>query len=213
VTITSCPQCQNKVEKGAKYCTNCGKGLSGNHLNPSNRPTVPLMSEKVLGIIPVYRSTWTTVQNVVLYFTLDKTIVTHPLASARTHSSEAALFGVAGILIDAAARAAVRAIRNKKEERKIEKPLEISVEEILKVNKNNYMIPNSDVTRVELKIATRHLRKGFAHVSLNFKTNKKYGKTEWHVQKNDKDGISRAREIENLLRSIFGDRLSVIMRS
>ncbi len=148
---------------------------------------------------------WSGAYNEVLLFTPNNTIVVRE--KGKMPSDVAALFGVVGIF----AEAAVAAIRSRKEKGEREKPTEISVEDILKADKNNYVIPNSDVTEVELKIPIEHLRKGHGLSFLRILTNKKCARaTRWYGKKYGKEGEARARECEKLLRSVFGDKLSVV---
>ena len=105
--------------------------------------------------------------------------------------------GVIGIALDV-----LEAKKKKNRERHEAKEYrELSLEEVLKANKNNYAIPNSDITEVVLK-------KLWRGVQIQIKTSKKYGKTLWGV-----DVVGSWKDVgekyENMLRPIFGDRLSV----
>jgi hypothetical protein len=95
--------------------------------------------------------------------------------------------GVVGVILDA------------REAKKKEEHRELSLEDILKADKNNYAISNSDITEVELKKLWRG-----THIQI--KTSKKYGKTKWDVEGSWKDV---GEKYDNMLRPIFGDRLSV----
>ena len=87
----------------------------------------------------------------------------------------------------------------KKAKKKAEEYRESSMEDVLKADKNNYAIPDSDITKVELKKYVRGTK-------LNIKTSKKYGKTKWYAGGAWKDV---GEKYENMLRPIFGDKLSV----
>ena len=163
------------------------------------------MDEEFLGVIPVFRGGLTSVYEL-LYFTPDGMIV------ARTRSSQGvptgALFGAVGILTEVAIRGII-------ESKKKKEPQELSVEQILKAHKRNYMIPNSDITRVELKI--RGILRNI--VGIKVVTSKKYGKTDWQVLGTWKIDVGKDKvkwkdacieKCENMLRPIFGDRLSVV---
>lgn len=105
--------------------------------------------------------------------------------------------GVIGIALDV-----LEAKKKKNRERHEAKEYrELSLEEVLKANKNNYAIPNSDITEVVLK-------KLWRGAQIEIKTSKKYGKTLWGV-----DVVGSWKDVgekyENMLRPIFGDRLVV----
>ena len=99
-----------------------------------------------------------------------------------------AVGGVVGAVLDA-----------RKAKKKDEEQRELSLEDILKADKNNFAIPNSDITEVELK---RYVR----GTKIEIETSKKYGKTKWYADGAWKDVGEKH---ENMLRPIFGDRLSV----
>jgi hypothetical protein len=145
------------------------------------------MSEEVLGIIGVFRPAFARQISETLYFTLDRTVV------ARTSSGKGGmLFGAVGAGIEAG-------LQHREAKKKGELYSKLSFEDILKADKNNYAIPNSEITEVELKKYGRGTK-------LNIKTSKKYGKTKWYVGGAWKDV---GEKYENMLRPIFKDRLIV----
>jgi len=145
------------------------------------------MSEKVLGTIGVFRPAFMKQIAEILFFAPDRTIV-----ARKGSGGIGMMFGAVG----AAAEAVITARKEKKKEKELR---EFSLEDILNADKNNYAIPNSDITEVELKKYVRGAK-------LNIKTSKKYGKAKWYVEGAWKDV---GEKYENMLRPIFGDKLSV----
>ena len=147
------------------------------------------MSEEVLGSIKVGRLTHMGYGSVneTVYFSPDRTVV------ARTSGAKGGvLFGAIGGAIEGA-RQQTEAQKKKEEYSKL--PLE----DILKADKNNYAVPNSEIIAVELK-------KDWRVISLNIKTSKKYGETKWHIAELWKDA---GEKYQNMLRPIFKDKLIV----
>lgn len=145
------------------------------------------MNEKVSRTISVFRPAFMRQISEILFFTSARTIV------ARAGSGGIGMmFGAVG----ATAEAVITARKVKKIEKEHHK---FSVEDILKADKNNYGIPNSEIEKVELKKFGRGAK-------LHIKTRKKYGKTKWYARGAWKDV---GEKYENMLRPIFGDRLSV----
>jgi len=150
------------------------------------------MSEEVLGVIKVFRPAFMRQIHENLYFTLDRTVV------ARTSGGKGRmLFGAVGGAIEGA-------IQYQEAKKKGEQYSQLSLEDILKADKNNYAISNSEITEVELK----KFGKG---TKLNIKTSTKhgramYGETKWYVEGAWKD---IGEKHENMLRPIFKDRLIV----
>jgi hypothetical protein len=148
------------------------------------------MSEEVLFAMKVYRAAfgWGQIfENV--YFTIDRTVV------ARTSSKKVGLlFGLIGAGIDGA-------LQQREDKKKGELYRKSSLDDIIKDNWNNYAIPNSEITAVELK-------KYFRNIKFNIKTSKKYSykETKWFTG----DTWQEAGEVyEHMLRPIFKDRLIV----
>ena len=146
-----------------------------------------MSEEEVLNVINVNRPNYWGRIFETLYFTADRTIV------ARTSSQKVGmLFGVVGAGIDTA-------LQQHEDERKRAQYRKSSLDDIVKANKNNYVIPNSDVTAVELS-------KYYRNTKLVIRTAKNYGKTEWYLGEQWKDvGETNAK----LLRPIFKDKLIV----
>lgn len=76
-----------------------------------------------------------------------------------------------------------------------------TLEELLKTNKHNFAIRNSEITEIRLK-------KGWIESKLEIITIKK--KYKWGIEglNNQKEGL-KLEDFENILRPIFGDKLSV----
>ena len=138
------------------------------------------MSERVHSIISVFRYSWFVFSAVLedLCFTADGVIVARIFRT----SGKYAMLGWDNI--------------RKKEE----KLAELSIEELLKANKNNFVIPNSKIKKVELKKYLRLAR-------INIMTNeKKYG---WFVRGIPSEKSSKIEDYERILRSVFPYKLSV----
>jgi len=147
------------------------------------------MSEKIFGIIEANRPAFMRTIRETLFFTSDKVIV------ARTSGSSGVMFGAIGAIYDSITTT-----------KKAEKMLELPLEDVLKAHKDNYAIPNSEITRVELKSRMR----------LNIITSK--DKHKWYggglsrdlilPEKKEKK-VRYPEDYGNMLRPIFGDKLSV----
>ena len=154
------------------------------------------MSGKVLGIIPVRRPSFARTIGETLYFTSDRVIV------ARTYSS-----GLKGMIPGVGVAITLKDAR--KAEKKAEGILELP-EGILKAHKDNYAIPNSEITKVELKKYGKYGAK--IHITTSKKKHKWY-----HLQYGEtKEGKTiklefreYSSDLENILRQAFGDKLSV----
>jgi hypothetical protein len=148
------------------------------------------MSEEILFTMKVYRAAfgWGQVYEN-LYFTVDRTVV------AKTSSKKVGLlFGLIGAGIDGA-------LQQRAENKKQELYRKSSLDDIIKENWDNYEIPNSEITAVELK-------KYFRNIKFNIKPSKKYEhkKTKWFTG----DTWQEAGETyEHMLRPIFKDKLIV----
>jgi hypothetical protein len=147
------------------------------------------MNEEVLGSVKVSRITHMGYGSVreILYFTTDRMVV------ARISGGKGGvLFGAVG--------GAIEGVQQQKEaEKKGEQYNKLSLEDILKADKNNYAVPNSEIIEVELK-------KDWRAISLNIKTTKKYGETKWHIEGLWNDA---GEEYGNMLRPIFAEKLIV----
>jgi hypothetical protein len=148
------------------------------------------MSEKVLRTISVARLVWHRFGTFyeVLCFTADAVVV------ARTACYTAFPRG----FIYIRDYGALEYYGVKKNEEKI---IELSAEEILKIDKNNFVIPNSEIKKVELRIL------GFARAKINVTTNEK--KYEWFVRGIPSEKSAKIEDYERILRSFFLDKLSV----
>jgi len=139
------------------------------------------MSERVLGIISGLRLVWFGFRTIFeeLCFTPDKVIV------ARTGT----IYGRGG---------ALTAYQAKK---KAEELAESSAEEILKTNMSNFVIPTSEIKKVELRRFVRGVR-------ISVITNeKKYG---WFARGIPREKSAKIEDYERILRSVFSDKLSVL---
>jgi len=141
------------------------------------------MSEEVLGIIQVLKTGFRSA-NQILFVTPDRVIV------ARKSGASGGLFGVIGI--------AIQASKGKKREKEY---LELSPEDVLKADKKNFALPNSEIREVELKCGGGNL------VELKIITSEK--KHKWLVLPFEVKKEQRTEDCENILRPVFGDRLSV----
>jgi len=147
------------------------------------------MSEKVLGIIRVNRPAFARTITETLFFTPDRVIV------ARTSGGFGGmLFGVIGAGIEAA----ITARKGKKKEKEY---LELSLESVLKADKNNFAIPNSEVTKIELKSRRRF------HITTSKKKHEWYAGPILPEEKGKK--VRYPEDYEDILRPVFGDKLSV----
>jgi len=149
-----------------------------------------IMSEKVFGIIKVNRGN----TRETLFLTPDRVIV------ARTSGGFGGMFGGIGAVISE--------YKGKKKEKEY---LELSPESVLTADKKNFAIPKSEITKVELK------KRRFGK-ELNIATSKKkyewsdkiYEEHKWNVaglipEKKD----AKLEDYEDILRPIFGEKLSV----
>jgi len=171
------------------------------------------MSEKVLGVIWVMRlrardlGRWLME---VLVITSNRVFV---MKAGKSHR------GVAGWSYTSAFDVLMAGVFSLSEEyetrkklRKSEKLLETitDLEEFLKADKHNFAIPNSEITKVELK-------KGWTGVKLNITTNKK--KFKWYAKSLGLSSPSpsttapehgvKLEDFENILQRIFPDKMSV----
>jgi len=138
------------------------------------------VSERVLGIISVFRRFFgrgTVLEE--LYLTADMVIVARIGGGSLLIWPLATWFRV-----------------GKKEE----KLAELSVEELLKADKNNFAIYNSEIRKVELK-------KHGLEVEINIITNEK--KYEWHVRGSPRKKNAKIEDYEKILELVFPDKLSV----
>ena len=147
------------------------------------------MSEKVLGIIRVFRPAFARQIYEDLFLTPDRVIV------ARTSG------GIGGMLFGAVGGAIEGVISAYREKKKEKGYLELPLEDVLKADKNNFAIPKSEITKVELKKFGRGAK-------INIITSKK--KHKWYAAGliPEKKGV-KLEDYENILRPVFGDKLSV----
>jgi hypothetical protein len=153
----------------------------------------PAMSEEVLGVIRVFRPAFMRQIYETVYFAPDRTVV------ARTSG------GKGGMLFGAVGGAIEGALQYEEAKKKGERYSKLSLEDILKADKNSYAIPNSEIIEVELKKFGRGTK-------LNIKTSQKhgrsmYGEAKWYVSEGAWKDIGE--KYENMLRPIFKDRLIV----
>ncbi len=151
------------------------------------------MSEDVLGVIKVLRPALMRQILETVYFTPDRTVV------ARTSGGKGGiLFGAVGGVIEGF-------LMYEEAKKKGEQYSKLSLDDVLKADKNNYAILNSEITEVELKKFGRGTK-------LNIKTSVKhgssmYGETNWYVAEGGWKEVGE--KMENMLRPIFKDRLIV----
>ncbi len=147
-----------------------------------------LLSEEVLCVVPVIRPAFMRIINETLYFTPERTVV------ARTTGGKSGMLlgAVGGIL------------QYEEAKKKGEQYNQLALEEILKADKNNYAIPISEVTEIELKkfgkVAKINMKTTTAHGKAM------YGETKWQTLEAWKD---TGEKYENMLRTVFKDKLVV----
>ncbi len=146
------------------------------------------MSGEVLGVVPVIRPAFMRIINETLYFTPERTVV------ARTSG------GKSGMLLGAVGGV----LQYEEAKKKGERYNQLSLEDVLRADKNSYAIPTSEVTEVELK-------KYGKVAKINMKTSSQhgksmYGETKWQTLEPWKD---TGEKLENMLRTIFRDKLIV----
>jgi hypothetical protein len=146
------------------------------------------LSEEVVGVVPVIRSAFMRIITETLYFTAERTVV----AKTSGGKSSMLLGAVGGVL------------QYQEAKKKGEQYSQLSLEDILKADKSNYAIPTSEVTEVELKKYGKVAKINFKTTTQHGKT--LYGETKWQTLEPWKD---TGEKLENMLRSIFKDRLIV----
>lgn len=157
------------------------------------------MSEEVLGIIKVVRLGMlpsVIIEN--LIFTSDRVIVARLSTQSYTAWSPTDL----GLLFGSV-QAIGNIIQAAQAEKREKEHVKTYLESILKEDKRNYAIPNSEIEKVELK-------KSWGSYKLHITTRKK--KHEWSIYLKDLKNQAKAvilEDCENVLRSAFGDKLSV----
>ena len=161
------------------------------------------MSEKVLGYVGIGE---------ILFLTSDRVIVGKAQEAAveekmkktmkkkKKRFSFGSLFGAAG----GAVEGAVDVYKAKKKQEEVGDPyapyLKMSPEDLLKAGKDNYAIPNSKITKVELKILSDTQE-------LNIITDEKeYRWRGWVVWVDPRKTLE---DYEDLLRLAFPDKLSI----
>ena len=149
-----------------------------------------IMNEKVLGVIRANRPTSVRLIQETLFFTPDRVVV------ARTSGGLGMAFGAV-----AAGLEAYKGIKKEKEY------LELSLQEILEIDKDNFALPYFEITKVELKKGWLKQPKLSIILSREVSKEKKY---EWNLMGLivPEKGV-KFEDYENTLRPIFGDRLSV----
>ncbi|MDH5449023.1 MAG: hypothetical protein OEY24_03430 [Candidatus Bathyarchaeota archaeon] len=162
------------------------------------------MSEKVLCVLQVAKPAWSRIIHEKLIITPNRTFVVrgweeHKHAGTYAGSTDivSLIFGLAEGVSDAHKTA-----KSKKKMRERERYVN-TPEKLLKADKSNFAISNSDINEVRLK------KNVFRTISINFftKDKKKFG---WYLKGlNDKTKDVKLEECENILRLIFGDKLSV----
>ena len=168
------------------------------------------MSEKALAIIGVNRPAFMRTIMETLVFTPDRVIV------ART-GKDLMVGGVIGGAVGAGVEAVIKARKKKTKEQEWKERVkiffELPLEDILKADKHNFAIPNSEITKVERKSRLRF------HITTSKKKYKWYsgvvisdpkmvasGDIPWETDWKDPRLFE---DYENVLRPIFGDKLSV----
>jgi hypothetical protein len=163
------------------------------------------LSEKVLGAIKVNRPywgwnifEWSSIINEELVFTSDRVLVIRKW-SEYVGGSVGATDVVTALM--GAVSDAIETSESKRRMWEREKQIR-TLKELLKADKNNYAIPNTAIQKIEIKS-----RKRF-HITTTNEKHKWYltpKKTEWTKSSIHED----VRNLENILRPIFGDKLSV----
>jgi len=162
----------------ARFCDSCGMKVTASQPVSNTQAT-----EGILGVIED-AMTWNYKYN--LFFTSSRILV----AKIRGPSDDLSyLFGgvVAGIVADKLL---------KPEEKRREKLKQLSAEEILKADRSNFMIPYSEIVRVEMK----HFGRGRI---MKIITNTREHKFNLNLRRDRFD------EYVDLIRSIVPDKLSV----
>jgi len=145
------------------------------------------MSEEVLGVQPLERPALARRITETLFVTPDRIVV------ARTSG---------GLLGSAIGGAVGRVMQAQEAKKKTEQYSQISLESILKADKNNYAIPNADIQKIEIKSRNRF------HITTTKEQHKWYlspKETGWTTSSIKED----IKNLESILRPIFGDKLSV----
>ncbi|MCW4052686.1 MAG: hypothetical protein NWE78_05725 [Candidatus Bathyarchaeota archaeon] len=151
------------------------------------------MSEEASGLIRVLRSGFMRNINETLFITPDRVIV------ARTSAGKGGfLFGGLGAGIETA-------YTMSKAEKKTKELLEISPDSILTADKNNYAIPSSEITRIDLwkKLGGIRIR-----IETSDKRTPKWVGMGTHPKTSPKKGF-KIGDYENILRPVFGEKLFV----
>jgi len=181
------------------------------------------MSEKVLGIIKgLRRIGWRSAVNEALFVTSDRVVVAR-LPDVSSGYLPGGTYNDVGDIVGEFVWTAILGYARSKDEEKLRKAEEhlktVEVEDILKADNHSFAIPNSEITKIELKYGSRLSGK----LGVNIMTSKK--KYEWllfpvalfipkNVRIHAKKEFSAERErcaehCKNVLRPIFGDKLSV----
>ncbi|UCB60990.1 MAG: hypothetical protein JSW72_02745 [Candidatus Bathyarchaeota archaeon] len=164
------------------------------------------MDEKVLCELQVAKSSWGKIIHEKLIVTPNRTFVIrgwehHMQAGAYAGSTDivSAIFALAEGAIDAHSTA-----QSKKNMREREKHAD-TPEKLLKTDKNNFALLNSEIKQIELK---KFLRVTRIHITTQ---RKKY---KWNLHTYTPKGIKTSiaaelNDYENMLRPVFRDKLSV----
>ena len=153
------------------------------------------MSEKVLGAIWVMRYRFPRWVLEILAVTSDRVIVARPKGGKGVALAQA-VGGVVGGAV---------ALAMDKKERKKEQP---TLEELLEIDKKSFSIPNSEITKVELK-------KALAGLKLNIIGKRKFKCYAKGVDLSRRPSSATTaaeanfEEFENILQQAFPDKLSV----
>jgi len=143
-----------------------------------------------LGVQPLQRPALARTIRETLFVTPDRIVV------ARTSGGKGgALFGAIGIAVEGV-------LQQREAKKKTEQYSQISLESILKADKNNYAIPNADIQKIEIKSRNRF------HITTTKEQHKWYlspKEMKWTTSSIHED----IKNLENVLRPIFGDKLSV----
>lgn len=175
------------------------------------------MSEKVLGCIRVMRLTISFRHQAIheaLVITPNRVFVTRLGEEPQSGWAGGPYNGDIGGLIDAVIDGLLVSSEQDKANRKrkeLEELAKVDLEKFLKIDKHNYVIPNSEITKVELK-------KGWIGIKISLITNKRkfkgYAKTlgfssPYTTGTTAPEKGVKLEDFENVLRPVFGDRLSV----
>lgn len=164
------------------------------------------MSEKVLGIVKVARPywgwnifEWSSFIHEQLVFTSDRVLVIRKWSEYMGGGVGATdvIDGLTGVAFDA-----IKTSESKR--RMLERERHVrTLEELLRADKHNFAIPNSEIRKIELKSRFRF------HITTNKEKHKWYASPHPYSTTEKGKEIKYPADYENMLRPTFGDKLSV----